>query len=276
MLLASSIAHVTWRQRRTTRYNEEKQLFLPTSPNTASTEEEKPFVACILPISQFITKTSSSTDVNELMKLIHRSYAKYKPILIIHGFTAYLRKRDTIWHRWYAERVRNNGQSAREEPSEEELGPDQQEVERRLIDIQLRHRCLMLMIDQWSELARWISQYCGEMSIHSQRSVQSMAHGLPRVPTGKTASDTWRIMLEQVYSCSASAAMAISQRYPTPYALYTAYNACTSSQDAEQMLASLMVNYGPIGAQHARRLGPTLSRRIYRVFCSVNPDEIIS
>jgi hypothetical protein len=167
--LASSIAHVTWRQRKITRYDEEKQLFLPTSPNTASTEEEKPFVACILPIAQFITKTKSSTDINEFMKMIRDSYAKHKPILIIHGFNAYLRKRDATWHRWYADRVRNNGRSAREEPNTEELGPNQKEVERRLIDIQLKHRCLILMIDQWSELARWIGQYCSGLSIHSQR-----------------------------------------------------------------------------------------------------------
>ncbi|RKP26398.1 hypothetical protein SYNPS1DRAFT_27906 [Syncephalis pseudoplumigaleata] len=274
-LLLDGMAHVTWRQRRMARYDEDRRLFLPTSPNTASTEEEKPLVAAVLPIVQLVAKTNTAGDERALMETFRRSYPGHRPMLVVHGLAAYLRKRDATRHRWYAERVRNQGRPTRDEPTQAELGPDRAEIERRLIVLQLQHRCLIIMVEQWSELAKWIYQCCGELSVHWQKSVQATVHGgLPRVPTGKTATETWRIMLEQVYACGAMAAAAIVQRYPSPYALHSAYSACTSTQRAEQMLASLAISYGPIGAQHTRRLGPTLSRRIYRLFNATDPDEI--
>ncbi|KAI9598235.1 hypothetical protein BDF19DRAFT_419906 [Syncephalis fuscata] len=279
-LSLDSMAHVTWRRRRVARYDNDQQLFLPNSPNTAATEVEEPFVAAILSVTNWMAKTDTTVNTARLVQSLKQVYPNHRPILMIHGIAGYLRKRKNVWHRWYAKRVRNNQQLSQEEeekePSDKELGPDQQEIERRFIELQLRHRCLIVLIEQWHEAARWIKQFGSEIAIGPQRKIRAAINGLPRVPSGRDANEGWRIMLEQIYLCGAQAAAAIARQYPSPSALHLAYNACSSPHDAEHMLASLPIHNGSIGTQHTRRLGPTLSRRIYRVFCGNDPNEIVS
>jgi hypothetical protein len=68
--------------------------------------------------------------------------------------------------------VRNNGQSDEPEPDDASLGPDFPEIERRLIEIQLEYRCLIILVDSWNELAKWIGHLCGEIARNPQQYVE--------------------------------------------------------------------------------------------------------
>lgn len=68
----------------------------------------------------------------------------------------------------------------------------------------------------------------------------------------------------------------ISEKYPTLWSLFEAYEACNGDEDmAEYLLADIPVRRGVGTIQTKRRIGPELSKKIYRFLMSHNPDEYL-
>ncbi len=80
-------------------------------------------------------------------------------------------------------------------------------------------------------------------------------------------------MLRQIHLVEDSSASAVVKHYPTLNSLFTAYQQCATRDQAEKLLADIVVQrYGKSGETN-RRLGPALSKRIYTVLMGEDPEE---
>ena len=92
--------------------------------------------------------------------------------------------------------------------------------------------------------------------------------------SGKGASSAWKQMLQQMFNVSAEVASAITSRYDTPRKLISAYQTLPKAS-AALLLADLQVRRGVGSLQTVRRLGPELSKRIFKLFTCQDGREVL-
>lgn len=81
---------------------------------------------------------------------------------------------------------------------------------------------------------------------------------------GDTLQATWKRMLEEIARVTPSVSEAIVNRYPSIDSLMSVYSAISTDSGLD-LLAQVSIG--------TRTIGPALSRRIYRLFTSINGDE---
>ena len=93
----------------------------------------------------------------------------------------------------------------------------------------------------------------------------------------KNLTEYWKQMLMTV---SAKAGLetvtAIVSRYSTPTALLAAYSRCESVKECQELLRDTEVRRTGQITGGTRKVGPDLSRKIYTVMTSANPDIFLS
>ncbi|PJF17826.1 hypothetical protein PSACC_02362 [Paramicrosporidium saccamoebae] len=82
---------------------------------------------------------------------------------------------------------------------------------------------------------------------------------------GTTLSGTWRRILEEIGRVTPTVATAIAASFPTMDSLLRRYN------ESDQMQGEMLLADIPLGGN--RTLGPSLSKRIYRVLTCNNPNQ---
>jgi len=82
----------------------------------------------------------------------------------------------------------------------------------------------------------------------------------------------WNQQLQQFYGVRHDTSVAITQVYPSPHALMKAYDGL-SEQEGMQLLQDVEIRRGVGVLQTQRRIGPELSKRLYKLFTSINGDE---
>ena len=84
--------------------------------------------------------------------------------------------------------------------------------------------------------------------------------------TGKSLTETWKLMLQEITRVTPSVADAITRIYPTIKSLLSRYKSL-SQFEAADLLAKV-----PVTAR--RTIGPALSRRIYHTLTSTDPAQM--
>ena len=68
----------------------------------------------------------------------------------------------------------------------------------------------------------------------------------------------------------------IVSQYPSPQSLMSAYGRCSSVKEAESLLANVEMRRTDNVLGGTRKVGPDISRKIYLMISSNNPEQSIS
>ncbi|XP_029432415.1 probable crossover junction endonuclease EME2 [Rhinatrema bivittatum] len=187
----------------------------------------------------------------------------------------------------------------------------QQQIEEALVMLQLWKDMNVLFLDTWQALGQHVSAvtkaiaqrpYKKHLEIEAFSfctSDGSWSSGIQVKKDGTGLQQVWKRQIQQFNRVSPAMAAVVSSAYPSPHLLLQAYEKCSTEQERLNLLSDLQVRTGT-GSEHScdpaltgseqpedkgqcpvrvkqreRRIGPDLSRRIYRFMTSKNPDLIL-
>ncbi|KAF7589277.1 hypothetical protein BBP40_004535, partial [Aspergillus hancockii] len=287
----SSIPNVVkWRRKVTAKYNDTLGHWEPCSFHIKAEE----YILVLLPAQEFVDMViaspgdpaSNTTDLDLHVQRLKSTYPGSTPIYLIEGLTAWMRKNNNSRNRAYRAEVLR--QSQPQEPStttttssrrkktanKPETTPpvDDDTIEDALLALQVTHSCLIHHTTAAPESAEWIKNFTEHISTVPYRrekmegndSAFCMDGG--QVKPGENPSDTFVKMLQEVNRVTASMAYGIATRYPSAVDLVRGMR-----RHGPAMLEDVKKSANKNGALTDSRIGPAASKRLYKVFMSLDP-----
>ncbi|XP_010791160.1 crossover junction endonuclease EME1, partial [Notothenia coriiceps] len=92
---------------------------------------------------------------------------------------------------------------------------------------------------------------------------------------GKGLLQVWRRQIQQLNRVSPDMASAILAAYPSPQLLHKAYSRCQSERESVSLLSELLIRRGEGVTSTTRRIGPELSRRLFLLMTSCDPENTL-
>ena len=92
-----------------------------------------------------------------------------------------------------------------------------------------------------------------------------------QVKTGHNAEDTFNKMLQCIHMSTHGVANAVQNEYPSVQALATAF-----AQEGDEILKNIPVTSNRAGNATGRALGPSMSKKIARVFRGIDEWDLES
>jgi crossover junction endonuclease EME1 len=307
---------VAWRRKAKARYNEDAGHWEPLAEVRI---EEEPhimvhltaadFAGLVAPDAQFnrqestISEKAMTENIDRHVSSLRRRYRDCKPIYLIEGLEAFLRKNKTIKNRAYAAAVLSQlpsgsgGSSAHPDSNQARPPPppppkkkkssktnnlptapdysfiDTELAESLLLHLQLRHAVLIHHTATPADTAFWIRSFTEHIStIPYRRERMSLNDAgaafcmdVGQVKTGDDARDTYVKMLQEVQRVTPAMAYGIANRYPNVRALVKAFR-----DEGRLVLEDVRKGANRDGAVTESRLGPAVSKRLYKVFMGKN------
>ncbi|KAF3858951.1 hypothetical protein F7725_021350 [Dissostichus mawsoni] len=90
---------------------------------------------------------------------------------------------------------------------------------------------------------------------------------------GKGLLQVWRRQIQQLNRVSPDMASALLAAYPSPQLLHKAYSRCQSERESVSLLSELLIRRGEGVTSTTRRVGPELSRRLFLLMTSCDPEN---
>ncbi|XP_072846704.2 structure-specific endonuclease subunit EME1 isoform X1 [Pogona vitticeps] len=157
------------------------------------------------------------------------------------------------------------------------------DVEEAMVDLQLHMGVQVQILESWKEFgdfARMFTKAVAETPFKRERDKTSFSFclegdwvtGMKVDRSGKGLLQVWKKQIQQFSRVILEMANAIVAKYPSPLLLMQAYDACSSEQERQNLLAEIPVRRGDGVTASTRRVGPDLSKRIYLQMTSHNPD----
>lgn len=251
----------------------------PLAPNTAT------------PIDEAAMKANLDKHITYLRCLAKDS----KPIYLIEGLDSWLRKNATAKNRAYTAAVRaqdestpqiqSSSQAARPKKRKKAALPaldlshvDTELAERLQLHLQLHPlRPLIHLTTSASGTASWIKTFTEHISTVPYRRLKlsdnlssaSFCMDSGQVKTGEDALDTYVRMLQEVQRVTPSMAYGIAAKYGNVKSLVQKFK-----RDGPLMLEDVKKSTNKDGALSDRRLGPQVSKRLYKVFTGLDPGSM--
>ncbi|WEW56902.1 hypothetical protein PRK78_002359 [Emydomyces testavorans] len=274
---------ISWRRQVTAFYNETAGHWEPC-PRTIKTEEH---VMCFLSAPDFANLTVASETGLKLeahFQKIMQHYPGCKPIYLIEGLTAWMRKNQNVRNRAYqAAALRHFGDISN---STEEANPanrrskraplpppiDDDTIEDALLQLQVQHNCLIYHTATAAESAEWIKNFTEHIStipyrqerINMQNAAFCMDTG--QVKTGADVDDTYIKMLEEIQRVTAPIAYGVAMEYGSVRELVSGLD-----RHGPLRLQDVKKCANKSGALAEARIGPAVSKRLHRIFTSLDP-----
>jgi hypothetical protein len=173
----------------------------------------------------------------------------------------------------------NNNEIARVDSFVNRLTKEQIEAE--LLKLQIEKQCFIRQTNNLQDTAECIYKFTVAIAERPYRIIQpafetfcaEVSRSSRRAAT--TVNEAWIEQLEQIHSVSRSVAEAIARQYPTPRSLFDLYlSGGLTEREKQNLLADIRVDGR--GGTVGRRIGPTLSKKIYHVFTETNGDKFIN
>ncbi|KAL4648103.1 crossover junction endonuclease EME1 [Arapaima gigas] len=92
---------------------------------------------------------------------------------------------------------------------------------------------------------------------------------------GKGLLQVWKRQIQQLNRVSPDMASAVIAAYPSPRLLAEAYGRCTSDREKASLLSDVMIRRGEGVTSTTRRVGPELSKRLFLLMTSLNPEQVL-
>ncbi|ODH14046.1 hypothetical protein ACO22_06717 [Paracoccidioides brasiliensis] len=277
---------VTWRRKITAQYNEEAGHWEPC-PLTIKEEDH---VLCLLLAQKFVDMSVATTGNGNTLDShvfeMKRSYPRCKLIYLIEGLTVWMRKNNNSKNRAYQasvlrelegpsqlqpfhppKRGRKTKQTATPPPP-----VDDDTIEDALLQLQVRHECLIQHTGVPSESAEWIKNFTEHISTvpyrHEliNRHDASFCMDVGQVRTGEDNADTYVKMLQEIQRVTAPISYGITMQYPTVGELVRELK-----EQGPLLLENVKKCTNKSGALSDARIGPAISKRLHKVFTSLNP-----
>ncbi|KAI9809167.1 MAG: hypothetical protein M1825_002458 [Sarcosagium campestre] len=285
---------VKWRRKVVAIFNEELGHWEPV-PQTIKDERH---AMCLLTATQFVEMvcvdsdlpTDGSGSVRDLdthATWLQTAFKRCTIIYLIEGLETWMRKNKNIRNRAYqaAARVDDapNGVTSnvdtdaptrrnarRRRPVAEYIDEDM--VEDALLRLQVAHGCTIHHTTSPAETAQWVCVFTQQISTIPYRAERmrletSFCMQGGQVKTGEDAEDTFVKMLQEIVRVTASVAHGIVAEYPTVQALHKGLR--DRGPTALQDLKKLANKDGTVTNSN---IGPSISKRVHKIFLSTDPD----
>ncbi|KAG0288267.1 putative monocarboxylate transporter mch1 [Linnemannia gamsii] len=151
-------------------------------------------------------------------------------------------------------------------------GPNEKQIDKVLMELQLDEDCLVIHTDDYDESAQMIVSLTEQISQRPYKTGRKTRLNvcLDGIKCGTGYQDTWITSLQQIHMITPQVARSIASEYPTIRSLYEGYKRCASVYDAWSMLEGIRVE------NRASAIGQSISRRVYDVFMGEDPDAAVS
>ncbi|KAI1838418.1 hypothetical protein DTO006G1_3700 [Penicillium roqueforti] len=287
----SAIPHVVkWRRKMNATYNRTLRHWEPC-PFFIQKEDH---VLCLLSAQEFIKMITPPPDDEgrETLEIhvlrIKSAYPECKPIYLIEGLTALMRKNTNARNRAFqAEVLRQLAETtvpeeqitsnrARKPKKKPDATPlvDDETVEDALLELQVTHSCLIHHTTAPADSAEWIKNFTEHISTVPYRRERQEAHNAAfcmdtgQVKTGADKKDTFIKMIQEVSRVTAPMAYGIVGQYPCVADLTRAMR-----MHGPLMLEDIKKSANKNGSLTNARIGPAASKRLYKVFTGLDPSS---
>nr|XP_032816965.1 crossover junction endonuclease EME1-like isoform X1 [Petromyzon marinus]XP_032816966.1 crossover junction endonuclease EME1-like isoform X1 [Petromyzon marinus]XP_032816967.1 crossover junction endonuclease EME1-like isoform X1 [Petromyzon marinus] len=160
------------------------------------------------------------------------------------------------------------------------------DMEEALVDLQLHTSTALRFLDSWKEFADFVAMFTKAIAVapyKREREVTGLAFCVESEGAGGVRVDRdgrgylqlWQRQLQQLNRVSAEMASAIVRAFPSPRLLLQAYARCGSDRERAALLADLLVRRGEGVVATSRRVGPELSRRVFLLVTSHDPQLLL-
>lgn len=227
--------------------------------------------------------TDTGLSLNAHARLLKRRWPAARPIYLVEGLETYMRKSKNARNRSYQAAVRaqdevqdapTGTQNKRKRKPKDDVIVDDEAIEDALLQLQVEHNCLIHHTSSAPETAEWIGNFTEQISSIRYKLVQSatdasfcMDNG--QVRTGEDKEDTYVKMLQEIVRVTLPVAYGVVAKYPTVVGLVRAMR-----QHGPLLLEDLKKCSNKNGAFTDARIGPAISKRIYKIFMGTDPDSM--
>ncbi|KAK0103454.1 hypothetical protein ONS95_005477 [Cadophora gregata] len=272
----SELPVVRWRRKVEAKYNEEAGHWEPTPLHI---QQEK-HIMCVLS-AQKLVHLITGAEGQDLNTYTLRLKAKFEPcevIYLVEGYMGWMRKNKTLLNRQYTAAVRSHVQSQNEAPSTSQRKKKKEPeyvnedlIEDALLRLQIHHNTFIHHTNAMVETAEWIlnfTQHISSIPYKTQKASLDTGFCMDtgQVKTGDDAADTYVRMLQEVFRVTPSIAYGIVAEFPTLRELVK-----TLKAQGPLALEDCRKSTNKDGAFSDKRIGPAISKKIYKVFTESDP-----
>ncbi|MED6238551.1 hypothetical protein ATANTOWER_024438 [Ataeniobius toweri] len=160
------------------------------------------------------------------------------------------------------------------------------DVEEAMVHLQLHTGVSVHLLSTWKEFSDHITmttKAVAEAPFKREREqtafsfyLESEWAGGQRVDkAGKGLLQVWKRQIQQFNRVSPDVAAAILAAYPSPQLLKKAYSQCRTENEKLSLLSDLLIRRGEGITSTTRRVGPELSKRLYLLMHSCDPEQTL-
>ncbi|KAJ0425363.1 ERCC4 domain-containing protein [Aspergillus carlsbadensis] len=282
---------VKWRRKMKAKFNDTLRHWEPCELHIRDEEH----VLCLVTAHEFVDMVRSGLNADspdapsELEIHVLRMKSAHPDctiIYLIEGLAAWMRKSSNSRNRAYQAEFRrhldevqgaaSSAASRRKKTNKPDNPPpvDDDTIEDALLNLQVTHGCLIHQTAAAPESAEWIKNFTEHVStvpyrrqkLEGNDSAFCMDTG--QVKPGENKSDTFVRMLQEVNRVTASMAYGIINEYPSVLELVQGMRG-----SGPTMLEDVKKSANKTGAITDSRIGPAVSRRLYKVFTGLDPNS---
>ena len=277
---------IKWKREVKAEFDEEEGQWKPITKRI----EDENHVLCHLQAGEFVElvlgSTTQSPVVDEQDLQLHvgqlnSRYPNSRLIYLIEGLAAWMRKNRNTRNRAYQDAVHGQARSVEgtSNPRKRKKGSavyiDEDAIEDALLQLQVNHECLIYQTSCPSDSAEWIKNFTEHVSTIPYRQERMNAQNdaafcmdVGQVRTGDNALDTYVRMLQEVNRLTPAMAYGIANLYPNIRSLTMAFK-----QRGPALLEDVKKSANKNGGVTEARLGPAISKRLYKVLLGTNPSS---
>lgn len=243
--------------------------------------ENEKHVMCIMSAKEFVALAmvqNEDQDVETHVARLKSAYDNCIPIYLIEGLQIWMRKNRAAENRAYQAKVLGQAQAdeapAGSQPKRKKAPVeivDEDMIEDALLRLQVMNECLVHHTMTSVETAEWVATFTQHISTIPYRMQRmnlesSFCMESGQVKTGEDKDDTFVKMLQEVVRVTPPIAYGIASEYPSVLSLVKAFR-----KHGPLVLEDLQKSANRNGALTDRKIGPAISRRLYKVFMDVDP-----
>ncbi|XP_039596039.1 crossover junction endonuclease EME1 [Polypterus senegalus] len=279
---------VTWKRR--THLTEAGETQYASEANVVVLVPTEDFISMILCSSEERQgiSTSGRQSLKSWARKILEHFGKKTLTVAVVNLETYFRSQKCQSQRRFREEVLGDGDAGskrRKRKAGEDVLPkvSRVEVEEALVDLQLLTDVQVHLSESWkafSDYVAMVSKAVAETPFKRQRDQASFnfyldgewAGGCKVDRNGRGLLQVWKRQIQQFNRVSPEIASAILAAFPSPQSLVKAYRKCSSEAERQRLLADVQVRRGEGVTATSRRIGPELSKRVYLLLTSCDPE----
>ncbi|RYP08500.1 hypothetical protein DL765_008759 [Monosporascus sp. GIB2] len=270
---------VKWRRKVTCRYDEEMGHWEPVDMHI----KPENHVLVIVGASEFVKLALGveGQDLKAHVLKMKTNHPDAKIIYLIEGLTIWMRKNRNARNRQFQAAVRAGGGvdepttlGRRRNNAQHQEYIDEDSIEDALLSLQVHHGTLIHHTSLPHETAQWVAVFTQHISMIPYRRARDAATAAAgfcmesgQVRTGDGARDTYVRMLQEMTRVTAPIAHGVAAEYGSVSELVRGLEA-----RGPLALENCRKSANRDGAFTDRVIGPAVSKRIYRVFMSRDPE----